>query len=164
MSDQTTLSLLSGLIGSIIGAIIGGTITIYASKNSVKNTFQKALQLDLKKRQLDKSDAINNALKSLSVETKENLLRVGHWHEKHRKFRFSIDAWNINKQVISLLNQDLQTLLIKSYAFIGRYNTLIDYDLRVPYGSGFKDAEIYNQISELETTLNRLNKKLDESI
>lgn len=159
-SSQLGLSLISGLIGSVIGSIIGGLITFLVTRyslqktatitsDSIDKTTKSTRRLDREKEFRANEKVRKSAAEALLTETNENVESINAWNKKRRKFRFSTDAWTIYKQAVANFDSELQQLLIAIYAEISRHNTLIDYDLNLPVGSGGLDAEIERQINEI---------------
>lgn len=158
------LNLISGLLGSVIGA----GATIYATKRTIQQTTQEAFKLEKQKREWDKKDAqekeqatTKSIVFSLYHETKENLKSIELWSSYRRKFRFSRDSWDSAKPYVQNLPEALQNALVTAYAQMRRHNSMIDYDLRVPWGLGSMDAEIERQVNETKTSLDDLKKQLD---
>lgn len=151
-------SLLSGLLGAIIGALT----TWFASRDSIEKTFVKSLELDDKKRKRDEEQNIKLAQSSLLAEVEENLGSLKIWKRYRGKFRFNTFSWNTYKQFTKFFKPVIREKLIKAYSKIHRFNTLIDYDLQIPHGSGYNDEEIKRQAEDVEISLKELLKSLKE--
>lgn len=150
------LSLASGLIGSVVGAVA----TWLVSRNSIKSTFAKSIELDKKKRQQNERQNIKLAQLSILAESEENLESLNIWNQYRRKFRFNTHSWNAHKSSIQSFKPKVQKKLIQVYSKMSRFNTLIDYDLRTPHGLGSKDAEIERQAEDVREALEKLLKEI----
>jgi hypothetical protein len=159
-SDPAFLSLVSGLIG----AVIGGLFTLLASSRSVRVAAEKSFELEKERRGLDRKDSIKNMLCGLKTETYENLDSISSWETYRSKFRFSSDTWIIYKHLIPELQLALQETLIKAYTRISKHNTSIDYDLRIPFGLGAKDAEIERMVVNVKEALINLKTELEKTM
>lgn len=149
MSEQIWTSLLSGLFGSLIGGLVTYLVTKYLLQETVKNS----LMLELTRKETDREQQLQTAHRSFIVETEENLESIKRWRESRANFRFSREAWTVYKSNVPLLSEDVQKQLIKTYAFIGRYNTIIDYDVNINSGSGALDRQKERRIEETEKEL-----------
>lgn len=154
--NQILTSLASGLVGSLIGAFATFLVTRY----SIRRTTEEAIGIEIKKRRWVKDDQEKTALGALLIETEENLKSIERWDSYHTKFRFANDSWELNKATLNSVSIVLKDKIIRAYTEISRHNTLIDYDLRVPYGVGSKDAEIERQITNTKETLINLQNEL----
>lgn len=174
-SNQLVLSLVSGLIGSLIGAVVGGLITFLTTRYSLQKTAQltseslekttkKTLEIEKQKQEWEQKSQISIAMQALYTETRENIESVKKWNSFRGKFRFNTESWNLYKSVITALGAKLQEDLIDSYSKIYRHNTLIDYDLQLPFGSGAKDGEIERQVNDVSQSLNALLPELEKLI
>jgi len=155
-NSQIFISLISGLIGSLIG----GLVTFLVTRYSIKRTTEEAMGIEKKKRRWVKEDQEKSAISALLIETEENLKSIERWDSYHTKFRFANDSWELNKATLNSVSTELKDRIIRAYTEISRHNTLIDYDLRVPFGSGAKDAEIERQIVAIKEALTNLLNEL----
>src|SRR6266699_3296394 len=120
--QQIILSLLGGLVGTIIGAIVGGFLTYKGSMNAAKKQINYLYDQERKNREYAEKrqkEAIRNSLK---IETQENLDLVD---EKSQMVLLSTEAWSTYKGDITLFSAVLQEELIKLYAEVKRYNSIL---------------------------------------
>lgn len=158
--DQANYQIFVSLISGLVGSLIGGLVTFLVTRYSIKRTTEEAMGIEKKKRGWVKEDQEKSAISALLIETEENLKSIERWDSYHSKFRFANDSWEINKATLNSVSTELKDKIIRAYTEIGRHNTLIDYDLRVPHGLGSKDAEIERQIVNTKEALNNLLSEL----
>lgn len=154
--DQAMISLLSGLIGAVIGAVIASITTFLTTRYSLNKTYEKSLNLEAKKRSLEKSEQIGIAKDALLTEAKENKELIDKWSKHRGKFKFVNDAWTAYKSSVPAFPKGLQEKLLIVYSRISRVNTEIEYDYRTPFGSGVRDAEIERRVGEVSKVLDDL--------
>ena len=160
MNEQIWISLRSGLLGSFFGGLITYLVTKYSLQETVKNT----LLWEARKKESESAENVKIAYRALIVETEENVESIQRWKDFRANFRFSREAWIVYKSIVPAFDHSIQEKLIKNYALIGRYNTIIDYDVNVPVGHGTLDKQKEDRIAEIELSLNELRTLLRDNI
>jgi hypothetical protein len=136
-------ALLFAASGGILGVILTLTVTWWRDRSK-------------------KADDKRDKLRWLLAEIIDNLVHVEHYSLAggRAKVQLLTQAWETVKGDTLDLNPDITKSLRAAYAEVWRFNSLIEYDIRIPPGHGSFDGALEVKAAEVKTVLADSHSKL----
>ena len=133
--------------GGILGVILTLTVTWWRDRSK-------------------KAEEKRDKLRWLLAEIIDNLEHINHYSLAggRAKVKLLTQAWETVKGDTLDLNPDITKSLRAAYAEVWRFNSVLEYDLKIPQGHGTLDQSLEVKGSEVKTALTDAHVKLSSQL